>query len=171
MALYLEGLGQVAVDQGELAWAVRLWGAADTLRKTIGAPMPLVERASYESKVVAARDQLGEEVFVRTWAQGQRMTPEQALAAQGPAAIVEQGSTISQAKTADTSTSTLPAGLTKREAEALRLLAQGLTNAQIAEELVISPLTVNAYLRSLYSKLGVSSRTAAMRYAIDHNLD
>src|SRR5207244_8004937 len=73
-------------------------------------------------------------------------------------------------ETTDTSSSTLPAGLTKREAEVLRLIARGLTNAQIAEQPVISPVTVNSYLRSIYGKLGVSSRTRAMRYAIDHNL-
>ncbi len=98
------------------------------------------------------------------------MTPEQALAAQGPVAIAKQANTVSQSKATDTSLFTLPAGLTKREAEVLRLIARGLTNAQIAEQLVISPVTVNSYLRSIYGKLGVSSRTAAMRYAIDHNL-
>ena len=103
------------------------------------------------------------------WREGQSMTPEQALAAQGPAAITKQASSILQPKTTNTSSSTLPAGLTRREAEVLRLIAGGLSNAEIAAQLVISPLTVNAYLRSIYSKLGVSSRTAAMRYAIDHN--
>jgi len=77
---------------------------------------------------------------------------------------------VSQSKATDTSSSTLPAGLTKREAEVLRLIARGLSNAQIAEQLVISPVTVNSYLRSIYDKLGVSSRTSAMRYAFDHNL-
>ena len=170
IALYLEGLGEVAVDQGEPAWAVRLWGAADTLRKAIGAPMPPVERASYESMLSTARAQLGEEVFAMTWAEGQSMSPEQALAAQGPAAIAKQASTISQSKTADASPSTLPAGLTNREAEVLRLIARGLSNAEIAKQLVISPYTVNSYLRSIYSKLDVTSRNGAMRYVIDHNL-
>jgi ATP/maltotriose-dependent transcriptional regulator MalT len=170
MALYLEGLAEVVVDQGEPAWAVRLWGAADALRKAIGAPMPPVQRAGYERMVSAARDQLNEEVFARAWAQGQRMTAEQVLAAQGPVAVVEQASTIPHPKTTAPSSSALAAGLTKREVEVLRLMAQGLTNVKIAQQLVISPLTVNAYLRSIYSKLGVSSRTAAMRYAIDHNL-
>ncbi len=170
IALYLEGLAEVVVDQGELTWAVRLWSAADTLHKAIKASMPPVERARYESKLSTARTQLGEEAFARTWTEGRNMTPEQALAAQGPAAIVKQASTVSQSKTTDTSSSTLPAGLTKREAEVLHLIARGLTNAQIAEQLVISPVTVNSYLRSIYSKLEVSSRTAAMRYAIDHNL-
>jgi predicted ATPase/DNA-binding CsgD family transcriptional regulator len=170
IALYLEGLGEVVVDQGEPAWAVRLWSAADTLRKAIKAPMLPVEHAGYESMLSTARAQLGEEAFARTWKEGQNMTPEQALAAQGPAAPVKQARTISQPPTSDASSSTLPAGLTKREAEVLCLIARGLTNAQIAEQLVISPVTVNSYLRSIYSKLGVSSRTRAMLYAIDHNL-
>src|SRR5207237_8225742 len=63
-----------------------------------------------------------------------------------------------------------PAGLTAREVEVLRLLAQGWTDAQIAEHLVLSPRTVNRHTASLYSKLGVSSRAAATRYAIEHHV-
>ena len=62
------------------------------------------------------------------------------------------------------------AGLTVRELEVLRLLAQGLTSAQIAKQLVIGVVTVNFHVRSIYSKLGVSSRSAATRYAIEHHL-
>jgi DNA-binding NarL/FixJ family response regulator len=64
-----------------------------------------------------------------------------------------------------------PLDLTPREWETLNLLAQGLTNRQIGEQLVLSVTTVNSYLRSIYSKLGVKSRTAAMRYARDHQPD
>ncbi len=63
-----------------------------------------------------------------------------------------------------------PAGLTPRELEVLRLLAQGLTSAQIAERLVIGLVTVNSHVRSIYSKLGVTSRAAATRYALEHKL-
>ena len=63
-----------------------------------------------------------------------------------------------------------PAGLTGREVEVLRLIAQGWTDAQIAEQLVISARTVNHHTTSLYSKLGVSSRAAATRYALEHHL-
>ena len=52
----------------------------------------------------------------------------------------------------------------------LRLIVQGWTDAQIAEHLVISPRTVNHHTTSLYSKLGVSSRAAATRYALEHHL-
>ena len=50
-------------------------------------------------------------------------------------------------------------------AQLLRLLAHGLSDAQIAELLVISPRTVNTHLRSISSKLGLTSRHAVTRYA------
>jgi DNA-binding NarL/FixJ family response regulator len=52
-------------------------------------------------------------------------------------------------------------GLTDREIEVLHLVADGLSNAEIAERLVLSERTVHAHLRSIYDKLGVSTRTAA----------
>jgi len=61
-------------------------------------------------------------------------------------------------------------GLTEREIEVLHYVAQGLTDAQVAERLVISPRTVHSHLNSIYSKLGISSRSAATRYAIEHKL-
>jgi DNA-binding CsgD family transcriptional regulator len=61
-------------------------------------------------------------------------------------------------------------GLTDREIEVLRSVAQGLTDTQVAELLVISPRTVHSHLNSIYSKLGISSRSAATRYAIEHDL-
>jgi predicted ATPase/DNA-binding CsgD family transcriptional regulator/Tfp pilus assembly protein PilF len=63
-----------------------------------------------------------------------------------------------------------PAGLTVRQVEVLCLVAQGLTDAQVAEQLVISPRTVNFHLTSIYNKLGVSSRSAATRCAIEQHL-
>ena len=61
-------------------------------------------------------------------------------------------------------------GLTAREVDVLRLLAQGLTDAEIAQQLIVSPRTVNAHLTSIYSKLQVNSRAAATRFAIEHHL-
>jgi len=57
-----------------------------------------------------------------------------------------------------------------REIEVLRLLATGLSNAQISEKLVVSPTTVNAHLRNIYGKLGVKSRTAAAHFAVESGL-
>ncbi len=63
-----------------------------------------------------------------------------------------------------------PAGLTSREVEVLGLVAAGMTNAQVAERLFLSPRTVQRHLNSIYHKLGVSSRTAATRFALERGL-
>jgi DNA-binding NarL/FixJ family response regulator len=52
----------------------------------------------------------------------------------------------------------------------LRLLARGLTNPQIAEQLVIRPPTVTTHVASIYTKLGVTTRRATRRYAVQHHL-
>ena len=63
-----------------------------------------------------------------------------------------------------------PVNLTRREREVLHQVVQGLTNAQIAEQLVITYRTVNWYLTMIYNKLGVSSRVAATQYAREYHL-
>jgi len=63
-----------------------------------------------------------------------------------------------------------PGGLSPRELEVLRLVAQGMTDADVASRLFISPRTVSQHLRSIYGKLDISSRVAATRFAVDHDL-
>jgi DNA-binding NarL/FixJ family response regulator len=64
-----------------------------------------------------------------------------------------------------------PHNLTRREIEVLQLIAEGLTDAQVAARLVLSTRTVQAHLRSIYSKLDVTTRSAATRYAMEHGLE
>ena len=171
IVLYLEGLADVVAAQGESTWAARLWGSAEALRETMGTPIWPIERARYERTVAAARASLGEKAFAAAWAEGRGMTPEQALAAQGSTTVSSASTTVGQSSAPpDTSPITYPDGLTAREVEVLRLVAQGLTDAHIAEQLVISPRTVNTHLTSIYGKIQVSSRSAATRYAIEHHL-
>jgi DNA-binding NarL/FixJ family response regulator len=63
-----------------------------------------------------------------------------------------------------------PANLSEREVEVLRLVAGGMTDAEVADTLSISRRTVGQHLRSIYNKLGVSSRVAAARFAIANDL-
>jgi LuxR family maltose regulon positive regulatory protein len=64
----------------------------------------------------------------------------------------------------------LPEPLTEREREVLGLVAAGLSNQQVARQLTLSPYTVQSHVRSIFGKLGVSSRSAATRFAWEHGL-
>lgn len=162
--------------------AVRLWGAAGALCAALGVPLPPDERAFVERARVALLSQLGEDAFAAAWAEGRALTPEQALAGAIHAAPSSQlpmraakganGSDAhhQQQPSSRQSPSSIPNNLTRREIEVLRLVAQGLTDSQVADALVISPRTVNAHLRSIYSKLGISSRHAATLFVLEHHL-
>jgi DNA-binding CsgD family transcriptional regulator len=167
----LEGLAAVVAAQGEPTWAARLWGKAEAQRETIKTPLPPLFRADYDHAVALARSQLDEPSFAVAWTEGRAMTLEQVCVTRGPVTIPEPLPTSQPvASPPEKSLPGYPDGLTTREMEVLRLVAQGFTSAQIAEQLVIGPATVNFHVRSIYSKLGVSSRSAATRYAIEHNL-
>jgi predicted ATPase/DNA-binding CsgD family transcriptional regulator len=166
VATNLQGIGVTLAKQGRLLDAVRLWGAAGALCPILPEERALVARAS-----AAARVALGEEPFAAAWAEGQAMTLEQALAAAGYVARPSHSSTA--VTTRNEQAHRYPAAsqdLTTREKEVLRLVAQGLTDAQVADALVISRRTVNAHLRSIYTKLNISSRNAATYFALEHNL-
>jgi predicted ATPase/DNA-binding CsgD family transcriptional regulator len=123
--------------------------------------------ALYEGSVASVRSQLGEEAFAKAWARGQKMTLEHILVAE------DEGTCLLPLKAQSLRRPHLPCspeGLTPRELEVLRLLAQGLKSTQIAEQLIIGVVTVNFHVRSIYSKLAVRSRAAATRYAIEHHL-
>jgi len=91
------------------------------------------------------------------------MSPEQAV-------DYALQSRTTQRENTSPSPPTYPAGLSAREVEVLKLVAQGLTNPQIAQQLFISPNTVNRHLNSVYRKLDVTSRAAAARFAAEHDL-
>ena len=97
------------------------------------------------------------------------MTPGQVLLARDPDTTRQQISAGAIAASL-AKAPRYPAGLTAREVEVLRLVSQGLTDMQVAEQLIISPRTVNSHLTSMYNKLGVDSRTAATRFAFEHGL-
>jgi DNA-binding NarL/FixJ family response regulator len=163
-------LAEIVAAQEQKIWAVRLWGAAEALREIIGGPQLSLERSSYEGMMATIRSKLGEEVFATAWAEGRAMTPEQVLSVPAQAPIPVKAPAESTPSASTPSSPTSIASLTARELEILRLLATGLTSAQIAEKLSISLLTVNTHVRSIYSKLGVTSRSAATRYAIEHKI-
>ena len=160
----LETLASVVAAQGEPVRAVWCMSAAQAGREAIRTPLPFYFQAMHEFTIASLRTQLGEQAFETAWAEGCTMTPEQVLAAPEPQ-IMPPTTTPPESVLVPH-----PNGLTPRELEVLRLLAQGLTSAQIAEQLVIGVVTVNFHVRSIYSKWDVTSRAAATRYALDHHL-
>lgn len=171
IAPYLEGLASVLLAQEDFARGAQLWGAAEAIRVAFGTPLPPVERADYERAIAAARSHLGEKTFAAAWAEGRTMALDQVLSTHGKTmSLTPMPAAPASAFPASKSVAPYPQGLTRREAEVLRLVASGLTDAQVAGKLVISPRTVHTHLNSIYSKLGVTSRSAATRYAIEHHL-
>ena len=175
-AAALEGIAMSVVPSaaegstGSASWAARLWGTANALREAIGAPMRSFERGINEWGIATIRAQLGEEAFEAAWAEGSAMTPQQSFMTREPVILQEQVPAIPAPTISTKAAPAYPAGLTAREVEVLRLVSQGLTDAQVAEQLIISRRTVNWYLTTIYSKIGVSSRSAATRYAIERKL-
>ena len=166
----LELLAVVLVARGEPARAVWCLSASKTLREAIGTPLPPVFQTTHEFSVASVRTQLGEQDFEAAWAEGRSMTAGQILAAQRGVTMPSTALVGSYIVPPASKTQTDPEGLTTREVEVLRLVAQGLTDEQVAHQLVISRHTVNSHLKAIYGKLGISSRSAATRYALQHHL-
>src|SRR5262249_43836768 len=148
----LVGLAAVASSLSEYVQAVRLLGAVAALLSASTYLLEPLERSDYDSSIAAARAHLGEVTFDRAWAAGQALPLEQAMVE-----ALALGTAAESAITFSTQ-SPYPVGLTTREVAVLCRVAQGLTNAQVAAQLVISPRTVNTHLSGIYRKLGTSSR-------------
>jgi predicted ATPase/DNA-binding CsgD family transcriptional regulator len=162
----LEGLAAAVATGGEPRRAAWCMSAAQVLREAIGTPLPSVFQAMHEFTMASVRTHLGEQAFDEAMAEGRTMPPEDLLVNPEP----QPKSALTPLSASVASRPPLHAGLTPREMEVLRLLAQGMTSAQIAEHLTLSVLTVNTHVRSIYSKLGVTSRSAATRWAMEQHL-
>lgn len=172
-AVCLIGLGAIAAIQKQYTWAVGLWGKAKALyRRRDGLSefephkwLVIVLGTHLLSAQIVEKvyAQLGDQTFQERWQEGQSMALAQ---------LLEKPKATHTLAPSSLAKRTIPYSdeLTTREKEVLHLLAQGLSSASIAEKLVISLVTVNTHIRAIYSKLGVSSRSAATRFAIENHL-
>jgi DNA-binding NarL/FixJ family response regulator len=118
-------------------------------------------------QLATLRAQLDPATFTALWTAGQALPLAEAL---GEAAAIAEAAQSRQPAYVVPAKPAYPADLTARAVEVLRLVAQGLTNPQIAARLCISPRTVHAHLRAIYGKLEVTTRSAATRFAVEHGL-
>jgi predicted ATPase/DNA-binding SARP family transcriptional activator/DNA-binding CsgD family transcriptional regulator/Tfp pilus assembly protein PilF len=155
----LDALAAVWGQRGYVGKAARLWGAAEVLREASDFSQPPDDKRVLEPFLEAARSRLDEVAFQVAWEEGRAMTEAQAI-----------GYALSEEEELDAPTLVAvpeqqpPPGepterLTAREQEVALLIARGLTNRRIAQELSISESTVENHIHKVFKKLGFSSRS------------
>jgi DNA-binding CsgD family transcriptional regulator len=152
----LECLATLADDGGSHREAARLFGAAHAFRQRMGVVRFKVWDASYEASVAALRDSMGEKDFESAWAEGAALSTEEAIA------YAQRGH--GERKHPATGW----ASLTPTERDVVRLVAEGLTNSDVATRLFVSPRTVQTHLTHVYTKLGLTSRVQLAQEAARH---
>jgi predicted ATPase/DNA-binding CsgD family transcriptional regulator len=157
--IVFEGLAEVAAALRRPEVAAQLFGAAATWRDRHGFPRQHYFNAAYKRGVTQTRRQVTDSDWAANHAVGSDWNSTQAL--QAADAAIRDLSLVLERRAV---------GLTEREVAVLRLVALGLSNHDIADRLVVSPRTVHAHLRSIFDKLGVSTRTAAAHEATRLNL-
>jgi predicted ATPase/DNA-binding CsgD family transcriptional regulator len=146
----LDGIAAIAAALNRLDLAAKLSGTAAGWRESYQQeqwfPMP----NDFHESAASVRRRLGERAWFEAYEAGRMLDSELAmrLAEEAVSDLEEELQRRSS-------------GLTAREIDVLHLVADGLSNAEIAERLVLSQRTVHAHLRSIFDKLGVNSRTAA----------
>jgi len=140
--------------------AAQVFGMLATWSEKLGGASPWAE-GPLQQTIEQVKEMLGVETFAQAFEVGKQMTPADL------GRLAEQITAPAQEIILPTPPPPAPAHsrLSAREVEVLHLVATGLTNAQIAHHLSVTSRTVNAHLTAIYRKLGVSTRSGAIRYA------
>jgi predicted ATPase/DNA-binding CsgD family transcriptional regulator len=161
----LFGLAEIALVTGEAERAARLAGAAGALSETMGFAPYGHGRDVAATLAVGLREALEEEAAARERETGRRMPLAQAIAE--ALTVAPPAPPVPTPGSADVG---LAYGLTPRELDVLRLVAEGRTDREIAEALFVSPRTVGKHVAAILAKCGVPSRAAAATHAVRHGL-
>jgi predicted ATPase/DNA-binding CsgD family transcriptional regulator len=167
----LEVLAGVIKGIGQPERAARLMGAVEALYKAFHIRLNYVDQVEHDRYVAAARAQLDEATFAAAWAEGQAMTMEEAIAY----ALVGSKFSSSTEQPAPATAALRAAkqrfgGLTAREREVAVLVAQGKSNRDIAEMLVIELKTVEAHVTRILNKLGFDNRVQIATWVVNKGL-
>jgi non-specific serine/threonine protein kinase len=156
-----ELLAGVAAARGNAARAARLFGIVEALQERVGRSLSPAERTLREQGLSSVQRALGDGAASHEFAIGRALALDQAIAfglSDVPVLADEKPSVPRRQP------------LSRREQEVLGLVAQGLTNRMVAERLVVSERTVDAQMRSVFDKLGLSNRAQAAVWAANHGL-
>jgi DNA-binding NarL/FixJ family response regulator len=163
----LESGAQVFGTPGFRAWAAHARGAILVQRSQHAEALDVLQSALREYRVQQSRYETAE---VYEWMATAHRALGDHTAASADAATAENIYAQLAVEPAQLCGAASPGGLTKREIDVLRCIADGATNRQVAQHLFISEKTVGRHLANIYAKLGVSSRTAAVAWAHQHNV-
>jgi predicted ATPase/DNA-binding CsgD family transcriptional regulator len=188
--LALASLSAVAAEHTQCERAIRLAGAVARWSESVGIlPIPVVQSV-LDAGIELAREALGTDAYTAAWSDGLAMPEADVIAeARGVAESILENAAVTATETneaardqaaalrgrpaedlAPHSRGLLPAGLTPRELEILRLVAAGKSSRQISDELVLSARTVERHISNIYLKLDVRTRAQATAYAHRHGL-
>jgi predicted ATPase/DNA-binding CsgD family transcriptional regulator len=152
-------LALVAQTQGDWERAARLYGAAESSwDRQAFSDSTRVHMSTWSSGYDPFRERLGDDRFAAAYATGQMLTPAEVYAEAMAVTVAPRGKTVDNS------------GLSPRAIEVLNLVANGLTNREIAAALYVSKRTIDSHLVSIFAKLGVYSRRAAVATARERGL-
>lgn len=160
IAWCLERLAEVAMENNELARAAQIFGAAAGLRASMASVIDPMDQRDHDHRLAVLREKLSEENYSAAWNEGRGMTMEQAIEFALAEPVLEQ-----RAKASPPTMKDQFGGLTPREREVAVLIAQGKSNPEIAEALVVSERTVTTHVSNILSKLDFTSRTQIASWA------
>jgi non-specific serine/threonine protein kinase len=140
-------LACIAAAQGEMSRGARLFGAFETIQERLVRTVSPVDQTSREAGLQRIKAALGPRIVLRERAAGRALQFEAAL----DLALADRSVAESVGRRA-------PQRLTAREQEIAGLVAEGLTNRQIAQRLIVSERTADAHVRNIFDKLGINSR-------------
>jgi predicted ATPase/class 3 adenylate cyclase/DNA-binding CsgD family transcriptional regulator len=152
----LECLADVTATNGNNDEAARMFGAAESARLTTGMVRFRVYDPWYEASVAGLREAVSSKEFDTAWGEGAALTIDEAIA------YAQRGRGERKRPSSGWES------LTPAERDVVKLVAEGLTNKEVAAQLFISPRTVQSHLAHVFAKLGVSTRTQLAQTAARH---
>lgn len=156
----IEVLASIANAGGRAHHVARLLGAREALRERMRMAARPTEQQYVAPAIAQARSRLGEAEFDTAWQIGRGLSLDE---------IEELARDLGTAGVGPSAPAPATA-LSGREQEVVALIAQGLTNRQIAERLIMSERTVHAHVRNILDKLGLASRTQVAAWAVQLQL-